>query len=352
MTFSKEDTKAVKGAAVMLMLYHHLFAWPLRIAEDISYIPCFEIAGNTSAYWVALFGKLCVALFFFLGGYGTFLSAEKSENLTRMVWGKLKKLYKAYWKVFVVFIPICMLCGVPRVEKELFALIGNFFGFDITYNGEWWFFTPYVLLIAAYPAVHKLMIRKSNVFVDVFAVFLWNTVIKYVIPNLLSYPWAASLANSHFWRLFYAMLPHTPIFLLGCVFAKYDLLAKVKERFFGKFSGFLLGVTVLLLTFYMRKHTALDYDIVYAPIFTAALVLVLSIKPCKPVGFLLKKVGQESTTIWLVHSFYCYHLCQRFIFLPRYTPLIFLLLLVVSYATAVLLRVLFDLLKKGLEKLH
>ena len=350
MTFSKEDTKVVKGAAVMLMLYHHLFAWPLRIAEDISYISCFEIAGNTSAYWVGLFGKLCVALFFFLGGYGTFLSARKSENLTRTIWGKIKNLYTAYWKVFVFFVPICMLCGVPRVEKDLFALVGNFFGFDITYNGEWWFFTPYVLLIAAYPAVHKLINRNSNVFTDLFGVFLWNTVIKYVVPNILSYPWAASLNNSHFWKLFYGMLPHTPIFLLGCVFAKYDLLAKVKERFSGKLSGFLLGAVVLLLTFYLRKRTSLDYDIVYAPVFASALILFLSIKPGKPIYFLLKKVGQESTTIWLVHSFYCYHLCQRFIFLPRYTPLIFLLLLAVSYATAVLLRCFFSLLKKVCKK--
>lgn len=44
-TFSREDTKLVKGFAIILMLYHHLFAFPNRIQDGSSYIPVLEFSG-------------------------------------------------------------------------------------------------------------------------------------------------------------------------------------------------------------------------------------------------------------------------------------------------------------------
>lgn len=344
MTFSKEDTKAVKGAAILLMLYHHLFAYPERIAEEISYIACFSIDGNTSAYWVGLFGKLCVALFFFLGGYGTFSSANRSEDLTKTIWNKIKHLYTAYWKVFLIFIPISVLCNVHTVEKNLASLIRNFTGLNITYNYEWWFFTPYLLITVSYPAIHRMLKQKSSVFTDLLAVLLWSVLIINVVPRIYSYTWASSLKESFFWSIFSAMLPNSPVFLMGCIFAKHNLLDKIKQQFSGQLSSFLAGSIILLLIFYMRKQSPPTYDLVFAPLFTAALITILSLRPCKVIYSILNKVGQESTTIWLVHSFYCYHLCQRFIFMPRYTPLIFALLLIVTYVTAIALRKFYKLL--------
>lgn len=65
--FSREDAKLVKGFAVFLMLYHHLFAFPGRIQNGVSYIPLFVFGDTNSAELLGLFGKMCVALFLFLG---------------------------------------------------------------------------------------------------------------------------------------------------------------------------------------------------------------------------------------------------------------------------------------------
>ena len=82
MSFEKKDTKIIKGIAIILMLYHHLFAFPERINE--TYISLFSIHQKTISFLIGDFGKLCVAIFIFLGGYGTYITyKEKKEGFIR-----------------------------------------------------------------------------------------------------------------------------------------------------------------------------------------------------------------------------------------------------------------------------
>lgn len=161
MNFSERDTKVVKGIAIILMIYHHLFTFPERIPEEMSFISLFNFDGNTISFWMGSFGKLCVMLFIFLGGYGTYMSNQKTkEGENTFIANKLKKLYFAYWKVFIIFIPICMLLNISRVNKDVEDFIWNFLGINTSYNGEWWFFTPYVFLIIVFPIIKKHLGQK------------------------------------------------------------------------------------------------------------------------------------------------------------------------------------------------
>jgi len=49
------------------------------------------------------------------------------------------------------------------------------------------------------------------------------------------------------------------------------------------------------------------------------------------------ELGKHSMYMWLTHSFYCYYFTQKLIFAPRYTPLVLLLLILVSYLTSLVL---------------
>ena len=80
MGFSRDDTKMVKGFAIILMLYHHLFAFPNRIQDGSSYITLLTFTNVDSAMLIGLFGKMCVALFLFLGGYGTWMSFQAKRD--------------------------------------------------------------------------------------------------------------------------------------------------------------------------------------------------------------------------------------------------------------------------------
>ena len=99
-SFSRTDTKIIKGVAIILMLMHHLWAFPDRIAGG-ALNTVFNIFGESSAVFFGLFGKICVSLFFFLGGYGVYMQSKKSEFT---ILSNIKKLCLAYWKVFIVFI--------------------------------------------------------------------------------------------------------------------------------------------------------------------------------------------------------------------------------------------------------
>ena len=79
-TFTKEDTLIIKAVSVLLMFFHHLFAQPDRLENGITYIPLFYIGTEAVETYIGIFGKLCVALFLFLGGYGTFLSCKESSS--------------------------------------------------------------------------------------------------------------------------------------------------------------------------------------------------------------------------------------------------------------------------------
>ena len=78
-------------------------------------------------------------------------------------------------------------------------------------------------------------------------------------------------------------------------------------------------------------------DYLFAPVFTAAAVVILSFKGIRLVKVPLAFVGGKSTGIWLIHSFWCYALTPKLIYAPRYSLFIFLWLLAISLGCAVLL---------------
>ena len=71
--FGKIETNISKGVAILLMLWHHLFLFPDRLigVSFISIAPTWVI---TSEARIADFGKICVAVFLCLPGYGFYES--------------------------------------------------------------------------------------------------------------------------------------------------------------------------------------------------------------------------------------------------------------------------------------
>lgn len=78
--FTKEDTRVIKGIAVMLMLMliHHLYFFPDRmIGNGLS---CqLGVWEQNFVQYISAFGKICVSIFFFLSGYGIYKSAIKRK---------------------------------------------------------------------------------------------------------------------------------------------------------------------------------------------------------------------------------------------------------------------------------
>lgn len=69
---TREDTKIMKAIAVILMLTHHLWTSPDRIAGgELKYL--FDICGNSSITLLGGFGKICVSFSSFWEDMGCIL---------------------------------------------------------------------------------------------------------------------------------------------------------------------------------------------------------------------------------------------------------------------------------------
>ncbi|SMB51009.1 Acyltransferase 3 [Serratia proteamaculans] len=316
MEISINKSNYLKGIAIILMLIHHLFAYPSRISPDI---PVYHMVNSVDIeMFVGLFGNICVSMFLFLSGYGFSLKKEVSF---KYIWGKLKNLYISYWIVLFIFVPI----GIIFFPGERYSLspslfFENLIGIESTYNSEWWFFKLYVLYVLSLPLLSRLNI--GPLLGLLFLAALCGKGLQYVA-------WAPEVLIEYCTWL----LP----FGFGMVFGRSQKLppsswlAKLIITLSRTHPLILLMVTVAV--FISAHNPGL---LLVTPLFIIALM-----KTADGLGSTVNRVvselGKHSLYMWLTHSFYCYYFTQKLIFAPRYTPLILLLLIAVSYLTSLVL---------------
>lgn len=69
--FTKEDTVAIKGIALLMMLFHHCF-WNAEFTSQ--YALDYSPFNQESIVSIGMFFKICVSIFAFITGYGLVLS--------------------------------------------------------------------------------------------------------------------------------------------------------------------------------------------------------------------------------------------------------------------------------------
>jgi hypothetical protein len=316
MEISINKSNYLKGIAIILMLIHHLFAYPSRISPDI---PVYHIVNSVDIeMFVGLFGKICVSMFLFLSGYGFSL---KKEVTFKYIWGKLKNLYISYWIVLFIFVPI----GIIFFPGERYSLspslfFENLIGIKSTYNSEWWFFKLYVLYVLSLPLLSRL---------NTYPLLGLLVLAAVCGKGLQHFAWAPEVLIEYCTWL----LP----FGFGMVFGRSQKmppnswLVKLIATLSRTHPLILLMVTVAV--FIVAHNPGL---LLVTPLFIIALMNTAE-GLGSGVNRVVGELGKHSMYMWLTHSFYCYYFAQKLIFAPRYTPLILLLLIAVSYLTSLVL---------------
>lgn len=341
MEFTKQDTKVFKGIAICFMICHHLFTFPERL-NGVSFIslPFPVYSGMTFASFIALFGKLCVALFTLLAGYGAYHTLSRSENKSSATARHVISLYKAFWKVFILAVPISLLLGTERGNPFLEDLIYSFLGLRFTYCNEWWFITPFAILTIFSPVFYRFVERKNS---SLLTSFLWivcvNAVIYYIIPETMRTALLEEFSQGVFWEEVYVTFTLLPAYAIGMVLAKYDVFSAVKKKCLENIRAYVLpAIIVIGGLFFIHPVNWLAYDFINAAVFIICTIVLLCTKPGRFICPLFEKLGEESTSMWLIHTLLCYHWCQRLVFAPKYAPLIFIWLVILSYIGAKLVR--------------
>lgn len=320
--FDQKDTKAVKGIAIVLMLLHHIAGFkdraPVNFEGFKSVIWKGFVEGDV-IYNVALASKICVAIFMFLGGYGMYKKYIKGNySLYENVIG----LYKKFWLVFIIFIPlgyiffrhepspdINSLCThfIINSRKDFVnELVANFLGLSWSLNGEWWFFPTYIVTLFWGVIFCSIRFKRKDFYRECLFVFIIDVMLRKILPGIGGMELFNYAHNSLYFSKLLTLSTYSCSFFLGIVFAKYDALVRLKKRISDnplKIPVCIIGLTIILISrTYLRGE---DAELLYVPFLTVfASVLFDNMKRIKKVFVFL---GEQSTYMWLVHSFYCYY---------------------------------------------
>lgn len=341
MEFTRKDTKILKGVAICFMLYHHLFAFPERVMAG-SFVSLYYFGDTNLSVCLGAFGRICVPMFTFLSGYGCYMAAARTDDMAGLVRRRLWGHYKTFWMVFFVCLPGLIYTHRAMRSTLLYELIYHSLGLHTSFNDEWWFVLPFALLLVLFPAVKRFLERPhAALYTDLFLLVVLNTVIVYVIPAAVEAPVFSDAAQTTFWKHTEELLEILPAYITGCIFARYDILSRVKARFGGRLLPCLAALAVMIAVFFIRSVNRDYYDFINAAVFILALTVLLPLKPALWLGRAFEKLGEESALMWLIHTFFCYYWFQRLVYAPRCSPLIFIWLTLLSYGAAKLIRLLY-----------
>ncbi|MDO5444281.1 MAG: hypothetical protein Q4F31_01505 [Eubacteriales bacterium] len=342
---TRDDTKIIKAIGVLLMILHHLWAFPENIPEDgLKYL--FSVDGMPSVVYFGRFGKICESFFFFAGGYGTYI-ASKGKRYDFI--GKVKNLYKAYWKVFLIFIPVgflffsvqpdyctnTMICSRFRTFS-LPEFAANFVGMRATFNLEWWFLRSYLVALVSFPIVRRV-VENRHASVNIFLVIIGSILMTDVLPFLPQIRIFSRLEDNALFKTFACQeSPYVACFWMGAVAAENALLDRLnadlkKHGLLNPVSDVLIWIAVV---YFRQSLFGEKADIFYIPVLiVCSMDLVNRMKTLRKVFLSL---GKESTNLWLIHTFFCYYFypAVKVVFAPKWAIPCYMVLVLLSYAAS------------------
>ena len=221
-----------------MMLYLHLFCHMEDVEQCRTFINW--INGKPLTYVLFRVGALCVPIYLFLSGYGFVKIYEKQGGGKLHVLQRILGLYANYWIVFLIFIPLACFIKPDHYPDNLPSFILNFIGWESSYNGEWWFFFPYILLVLTSPFLLRLFYKTGakgslTICILLFALFaLCNMGERYPTPIQMPL-WYITVLS---------------MFANGVFFARFNILQRFRNHF-TQYSdrqvNFLFGSSILLL---------------------------------------------------------------------------------------------------------
>jgi hypothetical protein len=151
---TKEETLQLKGIAILMMLFLHLFNTTANVEQCQTYIYFWN--GKPLVLALSRVAAFCVPIYIFLSGYGLAITYKQNQRIMRS-WNRIFNLYINYWIVFLLFIPLACFIRPQNYPGNLTEFICNFIALDCSYNREWWFFLPYVLLVISSKHIFNIL---------------------------------------------------------------------------------------------------------------------------------------------------------------------------------------------------
>ena len=340
---TKEETMRLKGVAILMMLFLHLFNTLERTELCTTFLNFWN--GKPLVYAVSRAMGFCVPIYIFLSGYGLTVTYDRKEGHQLHTAKRLLSLYANFWTVCLLFIPLACYLQPQQYPGTALTLIGNLTGIHCTYNLEWWFLFPYVLLALCAPDligyISQLSGKKTfKVLVGVCLLSFAIQLLRKVVPNFTG----RQLIIWYFTLLF--------PFMTGIAFARFKVFGQCRTYFSHRMKPQRknLYLSLLILVVCLLRMTI--GPSMYNPLF-ATLFLVLFVSTNRPKGLnlSLQFLGKHSTNMWLTHTFFSWYLFADFFYGLQYPLLMYVVLIAVSLCTSYFIQLLNRPLQERIKRL-
>lgn len=331
--FEKRDTQVVKGIAILLMFFYHLFeSKELLVTLNVNHEPF----SQETFLMFSGFGNICVALFVFLSAYGItkglMADADKGAyDFAESLRGAGKRCRKLIGNFVLMYLSINALWfsyfdygklygkGWQGGILVLLDMLGLAELFDTpTLNMTWWYMEIAVVIIFLIPLIYPA-VKKAG---------------RYLIMPALLLP-AVFQMNESMQRYYLVML-------LASVAAREEWMEKLFAWKLKKGWKLFLSLALLVLVVLFRQNFMIHTYFLWIADGPIALFLcwftMEFLVPMAGVSHILTFLGKYSMNMFFVHTFFYMSLFRGFIYSPRYAGLIFLLLTGVSLAYSVILE--------------
>lgn len=337
---TKNDSLAIKGIGILVMLFHHLF-WSTDIFKN--YTVSFAPFGENTVVKLAYLAKICVSIFAFITGYGLLKSISKVQlnksDMTKWSISRLIKTMSGFWFIYVIAFIVTFFIDRLPVEKYFTGSRANGLAYMLidflglanlfktpTLNSAWWYMSAAIIFVILIPIVY--MATRKIGYIPVVAAIC-------ALPRLLNvgFPGGSNVYSF--------ILP----VILGMICAEYNVFEKISEKSpKNKIVSYILhfilfgGITACLIYVpYLRtmgKCWEVVYGIMPAFVIIFARYCIIRLPIIKNILIFL---GKHSMTIFLTHIFIKYNYLIDFVYSFKHFVLIFLVLFVLSVILAVVL---------------
>lgn len=338
--FTKKDTLGLKGIAILMLLFYHLFRQSNLFSHyGVDFFPFTQ----KFVISIAVMCKICVSIFAFISGYGLLKSIKKIKlnrketakwNVSRLI----STMSGFYFVYIISFIVTMLIDGYPyetyfkfsTTEGIVYSLI-DFLGLSNLFATPtmlvtWWYMSAAIIFILIVPIVYN--ISKKTGYLPVLLLII-------MVPRVLNigYPGGQS--------------PYTFILpmVLGMIFADYDLFEKISDFLQKKKAIYLAAFFILgfLLIFYYYIYCNIEYWNFWE--IEQGILPVLVICFCR--YFIIRipilkgglgVLGKYSMNIFLTHNFIREVYLNKFTYSFHNFIIIYIFLIVVSLVLAIVLE--------------
>ena len=319
---SKEQSTILKGIAILMMLFYHLF-----YRTEINEL-CYPLLMINDMPLVFYISQACypVPFFLILSGYGLTYLYKNNHLCILSESRRLLKLYIHYWIVLFIFMPIAYLIKPHMYQFDILHIIGNLTAIRCNYNGEVWFLFPYAIisLTSFYIIrfIYHLKDKRTILFVAITYAILF-LIIKYLSYNLSEH----IVLNIIEMQIIYFVIL-VLYFILGII-----LFRLLESNYLLPFNKKYIYVILLICLIIIKSFVKITIaDGLYA---LGVIIILLHIPFSNWIKRIFIELGQKSMPMWMTHTFFCAYLWPDFIYGFKYPLLIFTVLVIISYVTAI-----------------